>query len=196
MGHLGVYWSIYTVLNIFGLILFFTRIVLEFFYDTIERMTYSRRMFYYNAKSYISITFVINHAIAIGLAIILKADNLCDVEFSTYDTIYCNISQVHGMPMDSFVVIVFLLLLYQITLPIKYIYTFFGQVVQFIAVILAGCKVFKYNSTTPMIIICLALYIGVGATQYCIQSIIQSNFILKEMSKSNPKHTLSPLSGS
>ena len=145
MGHLGVFWSIYTVLNIFGLILFFARVVLEFFYDTIERMTYSRRMFYYNAKSYISITFVINHAIAIGLSIILKADNLCDVKFSTYDTIYCNISQVHGMPMDSFVVIVFLLLLYQITLPIKYIYTFFGQVVQFIAVILAGCKVFKYN---------------------------------------------------
>jgi hypothetical protein len=75
---------------------------------------------------------------------------------------------------------VFFLILYQITFPVKYIYTVLVQLVQFIAVINASWKSFKLTSNSFMITICLGLYVAVVLAQYSLQSTLQNNFILKD----------------
>ena len=180
IGDLGKPWIIYTILSIIALILYCLRVLMELFYDTIEKMKKSRRLFYYNMKSSINVIFIITHSIVIGMGTVLKAENVCDSTGSPFDSIYCNTIQFHGMPIDSFVVIVFFLLLYQITFPVKYIYTVSVQIIQFIAVINAAWKSFNINSNSLMIVICLMLYVAVAVAQYSLQRKIQNNFILKD----------------
>ena len=202
-GDLGFGWVMFNRLLILSLILFAIRIIIEFFYDKIENMNISKRMYYYYIKQCINVTFIIAHSITISLNLVLKQETECSMPSpSIYDTPFCNQSLLSGMPMDVFLWMIILLVLYQIILPVKYVYTVIVQLLQLIAVICTACNTIKLPAAWPLTLITVGMYLGVIVIQYLIQSDMMNNFVLKdtveavENKKENFKREHSKLIGS
>ena len=179
VGEYGTLWIIGTVATICSLTVLTIRIIIESFYHSIEQLEMTQRLHYYNIKSYLNIMFLFIHSIVIGLNIILKTDRVCGTNISVFDTQYCNVSPVNGMPMDSFVILLFLLILYQQLFPVNFIYTFMAQIIQFIAVLIVVFKTFSI-STWPLNIISISMFLGVVSIQFYLQANMLDRFILED----------------
>jgi len=177
IGEYGIFWTIYTITFICSLIVLTIRIVIESFYHSIEQLEMTQRLRYYNIKGYLNTTFLFLHSIVISLNLTLKTDRLCDINISVLDTQFCNVS--NGMPMDTFVILLFLLILYQQLFPVKFIYTFMAQIIQFIAVLIVAFKTFS-TSTWPLNIVSLSMFLGIAYIQFYLQANILDRFILED----------------
>ena len=177
IGEYGALWIIYTITFICSLTVLTIRIVIESFYHSIEQLDMAQRSRYYNTKAYLNVIFLFLHSIVIGLNLISKTERLCGLNISVFDTQFCNVS--NGMPMDTFVILLFLLILYQQLFPVKFIYTFMAQIIQFIAVLIVAFKTLSI-STWPLNIISLCMFLGVGSIQFYLQANMLDRFILED----------------
>lgn len=180
-GEMGIGWLFFNGVLIFSLTLLVIRIILEFFYDKIEHMNSTKRMYYYYFKQCINVTFIIAHSITIGLNLVLKQEAECSMPSPTiYDAPFCNQSLLNEMPMDVFLWMIILLVLYQILLPVKYIYTVIVQLLQLIAVMCAAYNTMKLPTAWPLTLISVGMYFGVVLIQYLMQNDMLNNFVLKD----------------
>jgi hypothetical protein len=148
IGQLGISWTICMFLALSAFVFFAIRLVIEYYYDTIEQMEYNRKLYFYKLKTIINAIFISSYSISVCMNIAIKTDNLCIGDIELFETQYCNVSQVNGqprIPMDTFVcMLVLSLILYQL-FPMPFMYTFILQIVQLITVVISIIKTFNLS---------------------------------------------------
>jgi len=182
VGQLGISWAICTASALSAFVFFAIRLVMEYYYDTIEQMEYNRKLYYYKLKTTLNAIFISSYSLSVCMNIAIKTDNLCIGDIELFETQFCNVSQVNGqprIPMDTFVcMLVLSLILYQL-FPMPFINTFIIQVVQLISVVIVIIKTFDI-SILLLNVLCIVLFVGIVSIQFYLQFSLLDRFILED----------------
>ena len=182
VGQLGILWAICTAFALLAFVFFAIRLVMEYYYDTIEQMEYNRKLYFYKLKTIINAIFISSYSISVCMNIATKTDNLCIGDIELFETQFCNVSQVNGqprIPMDTFVcMLVLSLILYQL-FPMPFMYTFILQVVQLITVVISIIKTFNL-SILLLNLTCFFMFLGIISIQFFLQFVLLDRFILED----------------